>query len=481
MDPDEPVYAETAREMIQYQDYISPRIYGNFWYDKPPMYYWLVAGSFKIFGGGEFAARFPSALLGICGVAMLYLAGRKLFSDRAALIAALVLATSIEYFYLAKAAVTDITLTFFLAGSLLAFLLKRFHLFYLCAALAVVTKGPIGVVFPAGIVFLYLLLTKNLAQLKHMKLFSGCLIFMLVALPWYLAMYYYHGTAFTETFLGFHNITRFTTPEHSAGKLWYYYIPVLILGFFPWSAFMVQAVYQAVRSSHQPLMFLIIWTVVVLAFFTVSQTKLVSYILPMYPPLALLVGWYIDRIWSQGDSKAWKISAVLLTVLIMLLEGALFVTGKKFVPQMIVGVKLTAILFGLLAPAIWWMVYKRKFGGVVGANLVGMLLFSTVLMTHLFPAAAPSFSMRDFSSRFMQYYDGQSPIYVEKFYRPGFAYYTGIAGFEINGLERFKAVSAPQKAYFIVKRKQYQNLSPAQQSTFRLLAEQEDKVLLIQD
>jgi 4-amino-4-deoxy-L-arabinose transferase-like glycosyltransferase len=481
MDPDEPVYAETAREMIQFQDYISPRIYSDFWYDKPPMYYWLVAGAFHLFGSGEFAARFPSALLGVCGAALLYLAGRSLFTNRAALVAALVLATSFEYFYLAKAAVTDITLMFFLTGSLLAFLLKRYHLFYICAALAVVTKGPIGFVFPAGIVFLYLLFTRNLAELKHMKLVSGSLLFMLVALPWYLAMYHYHGTVFTETFLGFHNITRFTTPEHPEGKLWYYYIPVLILGFFPWSAFMVQAVYEAVRSSHRPLVFLTIWAAVVFGFFTVSQTKLVSYILPMYPPLALLVGWYIDRIWSQEDGKAWKTAAFLLTVLIVLLEGALLLTGKTFVPQILAGVEIAAVIFGILVFSVWWTVYKRNFGGFVIANVVTMLLFATVLMTHLFPAAAPSFSVRDLTSQFIQHYDGQSPVYVAKFYRPGVTFYTGIAGDEIYDLDQFAAIPAPQKAYFIVKKKQYQTLSPAKQGKFRLLAEQEDKVLLIQD
>lgn len=113
LDPDEPVYAETAREMLQFQDFISPRIYGEFWYDKPPMYYWLVAVAFKIWGIGEFAARLPSALLAIGGSVVVYLSGRELFTERAGLLAGLVLTTSLEYFYLGKAAVTDITLTFF--------------------------------------------------------------------------------------------------------------------------------------------------------------------------------------------------------------------------------------------------------------------------------------------------------------------------------------------------------------------------------
>ena len=112
LDPDEPVYAETPKEMIHFNEFLSPRIYGEYWYDKPPMYYWLVTAAFKVFGVSEFSARFPSAFLGLAGVTALYLHGCRLFSKRAAMAAALVLATSIEYFYLGKAAVTDITLTF---------------------------------------------------------------------------------------------------------------------------------------------------------------------------------------------------------------------------------------------------------------------------------------------------------------------------------------------------------------------------------
>ncbi len=153
LDPDEPVYAETPKEMIVFGDFVSPRIYGEYWYDKPPMYYWLVAAAFKVFGVNEFAARFPSALLGVLCVLLVHQAGSRLFGQTAGIAGALVLATSIEYFYVAKAAVTDITLTLFLTAALLSFLEKKYVLFYFFAALATVTKGPIGLVFPAAIIF----------------------------------------------------------------------------------------------------------------------------------------------------------------------------------------------------------------------------------------------------------------------------------------------------------------------------------------
>lgn len=113
LDPDEPVYAETPKEMFSFNEFLSPRIYGEYWYDKPPMYYWLVAASYKLFGMNEFAARFPSAVLAVACTVLVYQSGRRLFNERAGVAGALVLATSIEFFYLGKAAVTDITLLFF--------------------------------------------------------------------------------------------------------------------------------------------------------------------------------------------------------------------------------------------------------------------------------------------------------------------------------------------------------------------------------
>ena len=129
LDPDEPVYAQTPREMLAAGDLLSPRIYGDFWYDKPPMYYWLVAAAAKTFGMGEFAARFPSALFAVTGALFLFFSISRLFNVRVAFFSSLVLVTCLEYFYLGKAAVTDMTLNLCLMVSLLSFLEKRYLLF----------------------------------------------------------------------------------------------------------------------------------------------------------------------------------------------------------------------------------------------------------------------------------------------------------------------------------------------------------------
>ena len=485
-DPDEPVYAETALEMIQSQDFISPRIYGEFWYDKPPMYYWLVAGAFKMFGVGEFAARFPSALLAVIGVVVVYLSGRKLFNDRVGLLSALILTTSLEYFYLSNAAVTDMTLTFFLTVALLSFLHRRYYMFYGWTALAVVTKGPIGIVLCGAIVGIYLVLTGNLGLLKRMKLFRGTVLFAVIALPWYLVMYYYHGMPFVDTFLGFHNVTRFLQPEHSSGVIWYYYIPVLILGFFPWTPFMVQAYCAALREkghNRKHGIFLAIWTSVVFLFFTLSQTKLVSYILPMYPPLAMLVGWYFDKVWREKDYRALKWFTGSLTVLAIVLEMGLLCSGKEVTTQLLLPVQVLAILFVVVLALVWWMSYRQNFRGAFCINIVGMFAFITLLMTQIFPAVIPVFSAKGVVREFQQQYDGESPVYVAAFYRPSFIFYSGLSSSEIKlpdtlAIELDKTIG---KEYFLVKKKDYDKLPAALQNKVRVLLTQEDKILLVRE
>lgn len=485
LDPDEPVYAETAREMLQFQDFISPRIYGDFWYDKPPMYYWLVAAAFKTFGFGEFAARFPSAFLAVSGAILIYLAGRKLFNERAGLLAALVLTTSLEYFYLGNAAVTDMTLTFFLTAALLAFLHQKYYLLYGCAALAVVTKGPVALFFCGVIISLYLLVTGSLNRIKTMKVVSGSMLFSLIALPWYAVMYSLHGMAFIDTFLGFHNVTRFLQPEHASGAVWYYYIPVLILGFFPWSSFLVQTFFTAIKEKGEyrnPCVFLVIWAAVVFLFFSLSQTKLISYILPMYPPLALLTGYYFDKVWTEKHERALKYSAGVFVIVAAILIAGLIYAGTAIKMELMVSVKVLAAILTVAAASVLLQSFRNKFHAVFITQVLGAMLFFAVLMTQALPIIAPALSVKSFVNEFQHYYDGQAPVYVEKFYRPGFVYYTGMAGIELSQ-ENLTAVADSEsgRAYLVMKKKNYEKLPLAMQSKLCLLVVQEDKILLIHE
>ncbi|HMM20290.1 MAG TPA: glycosyltransferase family 39 protein [Selenomonadales bacterium] len=481
LDPDEPVYAETAREMIAFDDFLSPRIYGEYWYDKPPMYYWLVAGAFKVFGVNEFAARFPSALLAVVCVLYVYAAGTRLFNERAGLAGALVLTTSIEFFYLGKAAVTDITLTLFLTVALLAFIEKRYYLLYLATGLATVTKGPVGFLFPGAIILLFLAATRDFAVVRKMKLPSGVLLFAVVALPWYGLMYSIHGNAFVETFIGFHNITRFTSPEHPEVAMWYYFVPVLMLGFLPWTAILAQSVWAALTSGYnhsRQLLFLILWAAFIFLFFTVSETKLVSYILPMYPPLALVTGWYLDRLWDRRNG-ARVISWPVLSTVLLGAFGAGLIYGVRVMPELATGAIAAAGLFALTIIGTWYFILRRDVDRAFWLQICSMVLFSVILMTLLLPQAAIAFHSRDIAQEFTARYDGTSPVYIIKQLRPGFAYYSGVYGSELEpeGLPRLLAEK--QRVFLVVGALEYQEFSEAQRQSLQVLATVHEKMLLL--
>lgn len=481
LDPDEPVYAESPKEMLAAGDLLSPKIYGYYWFDKPPMYYWLVAGSYKLFGINDFAARFPSALLGIVLIFTGYYFANKFFNEKVAMYSALILLTSVEFFYLSKAAVTDITLTLFLSVALFLFMQKKYYLFYIFAGLATLTKGPIGIIFPGFIILLYLLITRNFTEIKQMKIPTGFILFSIVAFPWYFYMYLTHGSIFIETFLGFHNITRFTSPEHPSGVLWYYYIPVLLIGFFPWSTIMVQALYKSLtkaKEKYNELLFLNIWVFFIFIFFSISQTKLVSYILPLFPPLAIITGWFLQQIQQNYYHKAKQVGWLSLNLVL----NGLFIAALYFNINQLPGLEISVIiiasvlLLNLLINTSF--IYKNKFNYAFVSNVIMMIVIIATLYGITFGAIAPQFASNNLAKEFINHYDQKSPIYVSKFLRPGFSFYSNYYGEELffskNNIPDIEALLTKQnQSYFVLRDIDYERI-PEQTRQKLLLVKQVD-------
>lgn len=462
LDPDEPVYAETAREMLQTGDFLSPRIFGDFWYDKPPMYYWLVAASQFVFGDNEFAARFPAGLMAGATALMLYVSATRVFGERAGFWSALVLTSCLQFFYMGKAAVTDTTLLFFMTGAVLSFLHRRYWLMYVCMALATVTKGPIGIVFPGAIIFLYLLFMGQLREILRMHVLRGLLLYFLIACPWYYAMYTVHGSEFIDTFLGFHNITRFTTPEHANRVTFWYYFPVLILGMFPWTGLLFQSIRASVSDSRiddmRNLMLMHVWWVFVFLFFTVCKTKLVSYVLPMFPPLAVIVGWNIARMQLKQRHNTTFFSWMAGSGLIFLLLGAGWIAGSAYLPEISFGmIVLGALTLLLGAAAVFslWNYRDVELGAWLHV-LIGVVTMC-VAFGFLLPAIADRFSTKSISAVYLEQCEQDLPVHVDKFLRPGFMYYSGKPGTEmLPGTGDFaEALRTGGHKYIIVRGLEY--------------------------
>ncbi len=337
--PDEGRYVEIAREMVTTGDYLTPRLNGVKYFEKPVFFYWLESLSIRTFGLHEFALRLWPALLALVGCVAVYSAGKRLFGRIAGLFGAAVLATCVLYYALSRTIILDMAVSVLLTLSLLSFLIgthqqagwKRrllFWSFYALAALAVLTKGLIGIVIPAMVIGAWIAVLGEWRLLRTMELPVGIPLFLLIAAPWHILV----GAANPE-FLNFYFIhehfLRYLTKIHSRYEPPWFFIPILVIGLFPWTAFLVQAVGFSTprtwreRHEHRDALFLMLWAGLVFLFFSASDSKLIPYILPVFPPLALLIGRYLAEGWNGLELPGLKRGIFALGGVMLLLAGAL--------------------------------------------------------------------------------------------------------------------------------------------------------------
>jgi 4-amino-4-deoxy-L-arabinose transferase-like glycosyltransferase len=315
---DEAFYAEAGREMVESGDWLTPHFNYDVRFQKPILFYWVVASFYRIAGVSEAAARAGSALSGL-GLALLtFAAGRRMYGPSTALIAAAIVATSFGYFAMAHLSLPDLPLTFFITlavwfgfraidepESAAPLLIAA-----LAAALGVLTKGPLGVLVPAMVLIPCAWLEGRLRRFTLRRLAVPAALFAIVALPWYIAMTSVHGVAYLQGFLVGDNLERFATARFNDPRAPWYYVPVVAGGLLPWTPLAVLLVgpgwrwVRRRRTLTEPERRLVVWVLLPLAFFTLSIGKQARYILPILPPLALLIGRAIDvRVASAGPHR----------------------------------------------------------------------------------------------------------------------------------------------------------------------------------
>ncbi|MGC9046213.1 MAG: ArnT family glycosyltransferase [Thermodesulfovibrio sp.] len=321
-DVDEAVFAQATKEMLQSGNWITPKYNGEPRYDKPILFYWLMAFSYNIFGINEFAARFPSALSGFTLCIVLYFFLSILKDDKQAFYALVSFAFSLYYFVYTHAAVTDMVLTLFISLTLMCFYLsvyrnKNFiYGFYIFSALAFLTKGLIGIVFPLGIASVYLCIKKSFKGLKELYNFRAILLFLLISMPWYVAQILINGKEFIEQFFIKHHFMRYTGVISGHRGPIYYFVPVLIIGMFPWISFVIKAFKNLKKDSL--VQFSLVWSGFIFLFFSFSTTKLPNYILPAVPAFSILISCGMIEI-DKNFSKISYIFCVIFSILIAVL------------------------------------------------------------------------------------------------------------------------------------------------------------------
>jgi len=496
-DIDEAMHASTSKDMVLSGDWVTPQYNGQNFYDKPPFYNWLAAISFLFFGFTEFAARLPAALSGLGCVMITYWLGRRMFGPVAAFLSALVLATSAEYLVLSRVVVHDISLVFFDTLALTLFYVgytderhrkPAFLSGYAALGFAVLAKGPVGLAIPVMIIGLFLVCKKQLRFISEMQIGWGLLIFIAVASPWYILVGL-RNPDYTEYFFLQQNIGSFLSQQSRHPKPFYYYIPVLMGGLFPWSLFLPLAVFRALRdrgASHgDGVIFALIWFGVVFIFFSMASSKLGTYILPLFPAASLLVGvlWY-DLLY--GSNRALRkgvfysylpFAAIVPLVLIYVLlfppsslttDALLNLALVYFLGIWVAGCSLFS--FGLVT--------KRKYKAFIG-SVAGMAtsLF-LLLLIFIVPILGPNVSSKELALKLDKLMKPGESI---KFYlkaRASFLFYTDRKAELLQNPQQLKEyMNSGQRVYCVFKHDDWEDVENLH-GAMQIVAQVGDKLII---
>jgi 4-amino-4-deoxy-L-arabinose transferase-like glycosyltransferase len=309
-------------------DWVTPRLNGIKYFEKPPLQYWATAAAYTLVGRHEWAARLWSAVTGLFGLGLAWYVGRRLFGPAAGLDAAIVLGSSLMYVIVAHLNTLDMGLTFFLFATLCAFLLAQrdqatpreksvwMHAAWVAMAGAVLSKGVVGLLIPGAALLLYTLIERDWRLWQRLHLITGPFLFLAITAPWFVLVSM-RNPEFAWFFFVHEHFLRYTTTIHQRIEPWYYFIPMLIAGWLPWTIVVADACWRGWKvepgATFQPRRLLLIWCGFVFLFFSVSGSKMPPYILPLFPAAALLSGWRLTSI--PGATLAWQLAPMTLLAL----------------------------------------------------------------------------------------------------------------------------------------------------------------------
>ena len=327
---DEGRYAEIAREMLVTGDWVTPRYNGYKYFEKPPLQIWATATAFNLFGIGDWQARLWTALTGFLTIVFIGFTGARIYSARAGWIAALALASSPMWVIGGHINSLDMGLSAFLVAALCSLLLaqtarnhsatrKWMWACWAFMALASLSKGVIGLAIPGMVFVVYSITAWDWKIWKRLHIISGSILFLAITAPWFVLVAQ-RNPEFLEFFFIHEHLQRFTQTAHSRTGPIYYFIPLLLLGFLPWIAQTPGALAQAWRERNREFSsgwLLACWFAVIMGFFSISQSKLPGYIIPVFPALAILVGHRLDRSLGFNNSlgSPWKLQVLLFALL----------------------------------------------------------------------------------------------------------------------------------------------------------------------
>jgi 4-amino-4-deoxy-L-arabinose transferase-like glycosyltransferase len=394
---DEGRYAEMAREMVATGDWITTRLNGIKYFEKPPLQIWATAIAFKLFGLGEWQARLWTGLCGLFGIALVAEAGRRLWGGAVGFTAAVVLASSFFWIGLGHVNTLDMGLSAMMTLALASLLIaqrdeaaprERRNWMLACwagMALAVLSKGLIGIVLPGAVLVLYTVIARDWAIWRRLHLVPGLILFFAIVTPWFVLVDR-RNPEFAWFFFVHEHFQRFTSKVHGRFQPWHYFIPILVVGILPWLSVLAQSLWQARREAgarFQPKILLSVWSIFLFVFFSISDSKLPSYILPVFPSLALLIALHLHRAGRRAVAAcAWLTAAASAAGVVLWPKVAALAQNAYEQPLYLsyshaVGAACAAMLVGSLA-SIW--LARRNWQSGMLALAIGSFVCALILL-----------------------------------------------------------------------------------------------------
>lgn len=530
-DEDEPKNAVCGVEMFGRGDWIVPTFNEDLRTDKPILIYWLMQLSFHAFGISEFSARFHSAILSIGSTLLVYRLGARLFSTGAGFWAGLVFCTSINVHVVGRAVTPDATLIFCLLTACWLFVEAIPHwtltsqhnfwrgylpahwwqmgLVFAALGLAILAKGPVGIVLPTAIVGVFLLTLRQLGDASSYEDLSawyrrwprqirlalmparllevglalrpllGLLIVAAIALPWYIAVGVQTNGAWLVGFLGGHNIDRFLSPmENHSGPI-VYYVPVICAGFFPWSVFLGIVLFDVVRQvqrdavNRPALLFVLIWLTVWIGFFSFAKTKLPNYVLPAYPALALLTGRYLYH-WQQAIGRV-DLRWYLIGTRILSIAGLATMVGILIASQQLFEGYSAVALVGVIPLLAGGIAYYFAKEGKRFSSVMSLSAGACALLLTLSTFVVPAFSrLQDapWVAAVARKHSaiGGGTVGAFDYSSPALKYYVGTKIVGVTSDEQLAEFCAKENHFLVTKKATAERLAPVLPSGVRVLA-----------
>ena len=443
IDPDEPRYAESAREMMVSGDYAVPHLNFIPRVNKPGLFYWLILASYKIFGVSEFAARFPSAVFGLILILGLYFWVKNEIGEKEAFISSLILLSTPIFFVISRLAIIDAVFTTLILLSLFSLWSslrnKRFLIpFFLFLGLSLSAKGPAGVIiiFLAALVFS--LLQRDSTIMKRFFHPLGILTVLIIGGSWYFLLLDKIGWVQFKSLILQETLGRFQ--EGFVHKEpYYYYLFVVLGGFLPWSLFLFS--FKKIDFKNKFVKFLMVFILVTLSFFTLCKSKLPTYILPVFPALAVVSAGVISKVWNRKRKE----TAALFFIFLLCAVLILFLPLKLMEPLTSSAVRRISLFFVLIS-VIFLFLSKFKM----------KTQFFCFLLT---PVLIYFFLLFNFGDEFSRYRScrelfrtqdiSQDEIYTWNLFEPSIVFYSRKKVKELRDLKDFKG------KYLIIKKEDW--------------------------